>query len=245
MTVSMRQRGVLRAIHATGLMFIMLGACPAVGAGVPADPGITRNPSATATEARALQAHRQALDAMRQQDLPAAADHLRRSLSLAPERASARHDYAHLLLAIGRPGRAMDVLARGLQLTPGDADTARLLAQIGSDQGQPERAVQVLEQAARVNPDANSEMLAHLAALYREQRNPAKAAAIYARLLEREPDNPRWILGSAATLERSDRTRGALAAWQRLRSHQALAPAILEHAAERVRALRQQIRAEG
>lgn len=226
---------VMRFLSPVAALAVMIGGAADALA---QNEALERAPSMVAPDERALILYHEGRHAMDRGELAVGARHFREALSLDPSLQVARQDYAHVLLAAGRPERAQSVLALGLELVPGDSSLARMLVRVARENGDIERAIRVLES---IRPDADAEEItlrAHLAELYRETERYDQAARLYAELQTVEPTASKWILGEATSLDHLGATAEAAMAWAELMDHDDIDPSIRRYAEMRLASLR-------
>lgn len=139
-----------------------------------------------------------------------AQDHFERSLRLDPENGRARVLLAKIYIASGDLGQAEDLLAVG----EADIEVAKLRAQLLLKRGQTGQAETVVERSLAVAGN-DPGVLGVLGALRQRQGRHADAIAVYRQAAKMEPDQSKWWLGLAISLDAVERYQEALAAYQR------------------------------
>jgi len=107
---------------------------------------------------------------------------------------------------------AFEAFARLCPLDPTDADARDQLIEIGERQGIHDRVARVLTEAADKTTAAElkGEILTRVAVLYEERLNDREQAeAVYRRVLDLDPNDPRGALPAARSLERLYAGQGA------------------------------------
>ena len=97
---------------------------------------------------------------------------------------------AQLYRASGDSAKAEGILKKAVALQPDSPDATAQLALLYVDLGQYREAIELLEKITAQNPDP--QVLTSLAYAYEQVRDYKSAAGAYARLLERDPDNPAY-----------------------------------------------------
>ena len=126
---------------------------------------------------------------VRQGDLAAAMDALRRLLELEPRRS--REFYQRLAsyaMQLQRDSEALEYAARALELNPDDAQGHYRLAQLYRQQGNDGRAVTEYRRALELN-DRLFDGYLELAELHEMHSRPQDAIRVYLRLLGKSPDD--------------------------------------------------------
>lgn len=172
-----------------------------------------------------------------QQGRPAQADRaLRTALTHDPKHLAARELLAGLQLEQGRALDARKILEQGLAQVPEHVPFAQLLARLYVDQGAEQNAVAVLEKVRPYGSD-QPEYLAFLATLYQRAGRHADAVEAYRQALALRPQEGRWWLGLAISLEAQKNLPAASEAYQRAKMG-VLDPKLARYAEQRLGALK-------
>lgn len=172
-----------------------------------------------------------------QQGRPTQADQaLRTALTHDPKHLAARELLAGLQLEQGRALDARKILEEGLAQVPEHVPFAQLLARLYVDQGAEQNALAVLEKVRAQGAD-QPEYLAFLATLYQRAGRHADAVEAYRQALGIRPQEGRWWLGLAISLEAQKNLPAAGEAYQRAKSG-VLDPKLARYAEQRLGALK-------
>ena len=162
---------------------------------------------------QAAMAYREALASYRQGRTLDAEAALWLALELDPGHIEARTLAVHLMMKQGRLGKAHELLSAGIEAVPQHYPFAQSLARILASQGHIQAALSRMEQAS-ASAVQDPEYLALLAWLYQRGNRHAEAAKSYMDALALNPEQGKWWLGLAISLEaKRDRTE-ALEAYE-------------------------------
>lgn len=172
-----------------------------------------------------------------QQGRTAQADNsLRLALTHDPKHVAARELLAGLQLEQGRAADAQTTLEQGLAQMPSHLPFAQLLARLYVDKGAEQNAVTVLEKV-RAEGANQPDYLALLATLYQRAARHADAVQAYRQALGLRPQEGRWWLGLAISLEAQKNLPAAGEAYQRAKTS-VLDPKLARYAEQRLGALK-------
>ncbi len=162
---------------------------------------------------------------------------LKSALTANPDHHKARELLVGLTLQHGRWQEGQQLLEQGIARHPRHLGFSQMLARVHIERGADQRALAVLESAgdsARADP----EFLAFLAALYQRTGRHADAAKAYTDAVNLRPDEGRWWLGLAISLEAEQKWPGASQAYTRARLSAGLDPQLVRYADQRLAALK-------
>ena len=146
--------------------------------------------------------------------VPEAESELRHTLLSDPTHGPARQLLVKLLIDQRNVAGAMDVLREGLNGNPRQTQWAMLLARLELEAGDPGRAWATLERALPA-AGRDGEYLALAGALQRRLKQPEQAAGYYRQALALSPQEGRWWVGLALSLEESGHGAEAREAFRR------------------------------
>ena len=149
---------------------------------------------------------------------------------------AARAQLAALLLAGGRGAEAQTLLEQGMTLAPEHAEFPLLLARIQVERGQEREALAMLEQASE-RTHADVDISAFIAALLQRADRHAEAAKYYQLALALRPQEGRWWMGLAISLEAEQSWPAARDAYTRA-INTPLTAELIRYAEQRLVALR-------
>ncbi len=187
-------------------------------------------------EELAEDAYREGVRFMQQGRTAQADNSLRLALTHDPKHVAARELLAGLQLEQGRPADAQTTLEQGLAQVPAHLPFAQLLARLYVDKGAEQNAVTVLEKV-RGEGANQPEYLALLATLYQRAARHADAVQAYRQALGLRPQEGRWWLGLAISLEAQKNLPAAGEAYQRAKTS-VLDPKLARYADQRLGALK-------
>lgn len=211
----------------------------AVVASVP-PPGPTRIEKKVRRESipeTAEAAFREAAAKLRQGRVREAERGLLAALNQEPLHVGARELLLGIMLQEGRWSEGQQLLEQGLALVPDHYPFARLAARIYIEQGNDAKALAVLEEA-RVYAGGDPEYLAFLGTLYQRQRRHAEATKAYRDALALRPQEGKWWLGLALSLEATEDWGPARDAYTRARNGERLDPKLERYVEQRLGAIK-------
>ncbi len=175
--------------------------------------------------------------------------HLRAALAAQPGHVKARELLAGLALQSGRWRETQALLEQGLNLTPGHYPYAQLLARVYVDHGSEKKALELLEKSraaaladaddsrdggGRVVPGAAAEYFAFLATLYQRAGRHDEAVKSFSEAVKLRPQEGRWWLGAAISLEAAEQWKAAGEAYQRAAASGSLDKQLLQYSQQRL-----------
>jgi MSHA biogenesis protein MshN len=190
-----------------------------------------RTPSPQEQATQHFDAAKQALAA---NDLVLADSALRAALAADPAHSNASETLATLLIQQGQRDAATNVLHAALKQTPEQPRLAMLQARLFAEAGRDSEAVSIL-QTALANGDAEYQAL--LGALQQRLGNDTQAADAYRLALTSAPQRGIWWLGLGISLERSQQSADALAAYRNALRDTTLETQVSEYVRARIVAL--------
>lgn len=159
-------------------------------------------------------------------DTPAAIRDLNELISLEPRNVSARKRLASLLFANGDPVRAAMLLHQGLKLSPEDSSMRLMQARLLFREKKNIQALALLkEHPATVIAD--DELLSFRAALAEKQSDYQTSHEDYSTLLQRQPNNARWMLGLAISQDKQLMHEQAVENYKKVKSSNQLSAQVL------------------
>ena len=159
-------------------------------------------------------------------DTPAAIKDLNELISLEPRNVSARKRLASLLFANGDPVRAAMLLHQGLQLNPEDSSMRLMHARLLFREKKNIQALALLKEHPRM-VIADDELLSFRAALAEKQSDYETSHEDYLTLLQRQPNNARWILGLAISQDKQKMHKQAVSNYRKVKSSNQLSAQVL------------------
>ena len=159
-------------------------------------------------------------------DTPAAIKDLNELISLEPRNVSARKRLASLLFANGDPVRAAMLLHQGLQLNPEDSSMRLMQARLLFREKKNIQALALLKEHPRM-VIADDELLSFRAALAEKQSDYETSHEDYLTLLQRQPNNARWILGLAISQDKQKMHEQAVSNYRKVKSSNQLSAQVL------------------
>lgn len=175
--------------------------------------------------------------------------HLRAALAAQPAHVKARELLAGLALQSGRWRETQALLEQGLNLTPGHYPYAQLLARVYVDHGSEKKALELLEKsraAALADADDSrdgggqaasgtaAEYFAFLATLYQRAGRHDEAVKSFSEAVKLRPQEGRWWLGAAISLEAAEQWKAAGEAYQRAAASGSLDKQLLQYSQQRL-----------
>ncbi len=167
----------------------------------------------TAEQTAALERSK-GMQAMARGDLALAREAFERALASTPRDREVRERLASLLYGEGRLAEARQLVQEGTRLDPGYADFRLLQARLALAMGDKPGALQVLSVLDPV-VGPNQDYYATRAALAQELAQFDLATRSYQQLTLVQPNEGRWWLGLAISLDKQGRTMAAQDAYQR------------------------------
>lgn len=165
-------------------------------------------------EQRAESEYRLAAAALQNKRSGEAESRLRVALTAQPTHLKARELLAGLLLQGGRWRDAQAQLEKGVDLHPLHYPFAQLLARVYVDHGQEKKALELLEKT-RAAGSGDADYLAFLATLKQRAGRQDDAARNFRQALALRPQEGRWWLGLAISLEATGKWRESAEAYER------------------------------
>lgn len=159
-------------------------------------------------------------------DTPAAIKDLNELISLEPRNVSARKRLASLLFANGDPVRAAMLLHQGLQLNPEDSSMRLMQARLLFREKKNIQALALLKEHPKM-VIADDELLSFRAALAEKQSDYQTSHEDYSTLLQRQPNNARWILGLAISQDKQKMHEQAVSNYRKVKSSNQLSAQVL------------------
>jgi MSHA biogenesis protein MshN len=159
-------------------------------------------------------------------DTPAAIKDLNELISLEPRNVSARKRLASLLFANGDPVRAAMLLHQGLQLSPEDSSMRLMQARLLFREKKNRQALALLKEHPPM-VIADDELLSFRAALAEKQSDYQTSHEDYSTLLQRQPNNARWILGLAISQDKQLMHEQAVSNYRKVKSSNQLSAQVL------------------
>lgn len=184
-------------------------------------------------EERAEGEYRLAAVALQKKRTGEAESRLRTALAAQPSHVKARELLAGLALQGGRWREAQSLLEQGAALNPNHYPFAQLLARSYVDHGQEKRALELLEKS-RTAAGGDPEYLAFLATLYQRAGRQNDAAQNFSEALKQRPQEGRWWLGLAISLEAVEKWKESAEAYQRASASGSLDKQLLRYSQQRL-----------
>ncbi len=182
---------------------------------------------------RAESEYRLAASALQQKRTGEAESRLRTALAAQPSHLKARELLAGLALQGGRWREAQSLLEQGVALHPNHYPFAQLLARSYVDHGQEQKALALLEKS-RAAAGGDPEYLAFLATLYQRAGRQDDAARNFNEALRQRPQEGRWWLGLAISLEAVEKWKESTEAYQRAVTSGSLDKQLLQYSQQRL-----------
>lgn len=157
-------------------------------------------------------------------------------IALEPRNASARKRLASLEFAQGNPTRAAFLLDQGIKLLPNDSSVRLMQARLLFRENRNTRALTLLIEHPK-NMIADDELLSFRAALAEKQKDYATSLQDYAVLLQRQPDNARWMLGLAISQDKQKMHAQAVVTYKKVKSSNQLSTQVVSFVDGRLAAL--------
>ena len=200
-------------------------------------------------EDKAESEYRLAATSLQAKRVGAGESHLRAALAAQPAHVKARELLAGLALQGGRWRETQALLEQGLNLTPGHYPYAQLLARVYVDHGSEKKALELLEKsraAALADADGSrdgggraasgtaAEYFAFLATLYQRAGRHDEAVKSFTEAVKLRPQEGRWWLGAAISLEAAEQWKAAGEAYQRAMASGSLDKQLLQYSQQRL-----------
>lgn len=173
---------------------------------------------------------------LQQQRVGEAEAHLRVALAAQSSHVKARELLAGLLLQSGRWREAQSLLEQGVSQNPAYYPFAQLLARSYVDHGQEKRALDLLERS-RESAGGDAEYFAFVATLYQRAGRHGDAVRSFNDAVKLRPQEGRWWLGLAISLEAMEQWKPASDAYQRAAAS-GLDRQLLQYTQQRIAALK-------
>jgi MSHA biogenesis protein MshN len=212
---------------------VRAAAKPAEAAKPAGRPVLDKKVKPLTPEERAESEYRLAAMAVQQRRAGEAESRLRAALNAQPAHVKARELLAGLMLQGGRWREAQSLLEQGVALHPEHYPFAQLLARAYVDRGQEEKALALLEKS-RAAAGGDPEYLAFLATLYQRAGRQDDAARNFSEALKQRPQEGRWWLGLAISLEAAEKWKESAEAYQRAAASGNLDKQLLLYARQRL-----------
>lgn len=180
--------------------------------------------------------YREALGFVQQGRLADAAVRLKAALAADAAHIKARDLFVGTMLQQGRWREAQELLQQGIKAVPRHPPFVQLLARIQVERGQEAQALALMEQGA---PSAQQDpaYLSFLATLYQRAGRHGDAAKVYTQAVGLRPQEGRWWLGLAISLEAKEDYAAAINSYQRAIGSGVLNGKPLQYARQRLSAL--------
>ena len=186
---------------------------------------------------RAEAAYREALNDLQQGRRADAEQSLKTALGNDATHVQARELLVGIMLQQGHWRDAQDILKQGITAVPDHYSFVQLLARIQVEQGDESGAL-ALMQGSAVQARQDPGYLSFLATLYQRAGRHPDAVKVYKQALALKPEQGRWWLGLAISLEAQQDDTAAAQAYQRAVSSGGLDGSSLQYAQRRLTALK-------
>ena len=177
--------------------------------------------------------YRLAATNLQQNRVSEAENQLRAALAAQPAHVKARELLAGLALQGGRWREAQSLLEQGVAQHPRHYPFAQLLARSYVDRGQDLKALSLLEKS-REAAGADAEYFAFLATLYQRNGRHPEAVTSFTEAVKLRPQEGRWWLGFAISLEATEQWKASSEAYQRAAASGSLDKQLLQYAQQRL-----------
>jgi MSHA biogenesis protein MshN len=181
--------------------------------------------------------YRLAATNLQQNRVSEAENHLRAALAAQPAHVKARELLAGLALQGGRWREAQSLLEQGVAQHPQHYPFAQLLARSYVDRGQDLKALSLLEKS-RDAAGTDAEYFAFLATLYQRAGRHGDAVKSFTEAVTLRPQEGRWWLGFAISLEATEQWKASGEAYQRAAASGSLDKQLLQYAQQRLTAIK-------
>ncbi|MBF7073692.1 tetratricopeptide repeat protein [Glaciecola sp. MH2013] len=169
-------------------------------------------------------------------DTAAAIKDLNELVQREPRNIGARKRLASLSFAQGDPIRAAMLLHQGVKLHPEDSSMRLMQARLLFRENKNSQALAILNE----HPPtvlADNELLSFRAALAEKQGDYARSQSDYLTLLQRQPNNARWLLGLAISQDKQEFHEQAVATYKQVKSSNQLSTQVVSFVDGRLAAL--------
>lgn len=181
--------------------------------------------------------YRLAATSLQQNRVSEAENQLRAALAAQPAHVKARELLAGLALQGGRWREAQSLLEQGVAQHPQHYPFAQLLARSYVDRGQDLKALSLLEKS-RDAAGTDAEYFAFLATLYQRAGRHGDAVKSFTEAVTLRPQDGRWWLGFAISLEATEQWKASGEAYQRAAASGSLDRQLLQYAQQRLAAIK-------
>lgn len=181
--------------------------------------------------------YRLAATSLQQNRVSEAEGQLRAALAAQPTHVKSRELLAGLTLQGGRWREAQSLLEQGVAQHPQHYPFVQLLARSYVDHGQDAKALSLLEKA-RDAASANVDYFAFLATLYQRNGRHSEAVTSFTEAVKLHPQEGRWWLGMAISLEATEQWKASSDAYQRAITSGSLDKQLLQYAQGRLAAVK-------
>lgn len=181
--------------------------------------------------------YRLAATSLQQNRVSEAEGQLRAALAAQPTHVKARELLAGLALQGGRWREAQSLLEQGVAQHPQHYPFAQLLARSYVDHGQDAKALSLLEKA-RDAAGADAGYFAFLATLYQRNGRHGEAVKSFTEAVKLRPQEGRWWLGLAISLEATEQWKASSDAYQRAIASGSLDKQLLQYSQNRLTAIK-------
>lgn len=181
--------------------------------------------------------YRLAAASLQQNRVSEAENQLRTALAAQPTHVKARELLAGLALQGGRWREAQSLLEQGVAQHPQHYPFAQLLARSYVDHGQDGKALSLLEKA-RDAAGADAGYFAFLATLYQRNGRHGEAVKSFTEAVKLRPQEGRWWLGFAISLEATEQWKASSEAYQRAIASGSLDKQLLQYSQGRLAAVK-------
>lgn len=153
-----------------------------------------------------------------------------------PENIGARKKLSAMLFAQGQVTEAKVLLREGVGLSPQNLQLRLMLARLLYQENNFSEAFETLE-SSQASAFLYPDFVSFRASLAEKIKRYDVARSDYRQLLESEPEESRWWLGYAVSLERLEENSGALQAYQRVANLGQLPQDVMQFVQQRIRFL--------
>ncbi|MBI3571001.1 MAG: tetratricopeptide repeat protein [Gammaproteobacteria bacterium] len=181
--------------------------------------------------------YRLAATSLQQNRVSEAENQLRTALAAQPTHVKARELLAGLALQSGRWREAQALLEQGIAQHPQHYPFAQLLARSYIDHGQESKALHLLEKS-RDAAGTDAEYFAFLATLYQRNSRHGEAVKSFSEAVKLRPQEGRWWLGFAISLEATEQWKASSEAYQRAITSGSLDKQLLQYSQQRLAAVK-------
>jgi tetratricopeptide (TPR) repeat protein len=186
---------------------------------------------------QAILEYQRALELISGGDILQAESILENILAKVPAYKEVRLELANLYLKFDRDSEAETLIKKGLLLTEDHPEFLKLLAIISERKGTPEVALAFLDKLPdNLKEDMNT--AAFVGQLYQQTGRFKLAQQHYTKLLQREPTNPRWLLGATIAWDSAGKKKEALAGYKRLLKEATLETSLSKYIETRIAKLK-------